>query len=64
MASWEHTALKVWALLKPFFATKHCQKPCPQRSLPCGHTRRSRNEALSFFCGLFVVSFYEFPLQS
>lgn len=47
-----------------FFATKHCQKPLPWGSLLCGHTKRSKNEALPFFCGLFVVSFYEFPLQS
>lgn len=46
------------------FAKKHCQKPRAWGSLPCGHTRRSRNEALPFFCGLFVVSFYEFPSQS
>lgn len=62
---WGHRCGRVYGFLGTYnpkslgtfetlFATKQCQKLCPWGSLPCGHTRRSRNEALPFFCGLFL----------
>lgn len=63
MASWEHAALKVWALLKPFLLQNTVKSSVHGGLCPVATPGRVEMKLCPFalFCGLFVVSFYEFP---